>query len=287
MAPLTLGSRGGKGWFLRLLGIRSRKRIDKGKLLEALIVKIESSLNHIKENIVRLKLRYQRLIERGIKTLLKGSKDRALIYFNEAVEVRKIVKKLSVSEKALEQVKLRLETLESVTDVPHVLGEVAGVLLATRDYVKDVMPSIALNIDSLINEAKRVISETTDVNLSGEEGVYVTEEAKKLLKEMETAVEESVSKQLPEIPSSVLMPLISKNAKGVEVKIKDTQKVPQKPKRPIRRLSPEEIDKKVMEYILTHGGFIDISDVASQLSIDKSEVMASLHRLKEQNKIIF
>ncbi|HDN76130.1 MAG TPA: hypothetical protein ENG05_03275, partial [Acidilobales archaeon] len=84
MAPLTLGSRGGKGWFLRLLGIRSRKRIDKGKLLEALIVKIESSLNHIKENIVRLKLRYQRLIERGIKTLLKGSKDRALIYFNEA-----------------------------------------------------------------------------------------------------------------------------------------------------------------------------------------------------------
>ena len=286
MTPFMLGRRGGSNWFLRILGIRPRKRIDKSKIIEALIVKIDSALNQIRDNIIRLKLRYKGLIERAIKTLLSGGRVKALIYLNEATEVKKIVKKLGVSEKALEQVKLRLETLESVTDVPQVLGEISGVLLATRDYIKDVMPNIALSLDSLVSEAKRVISETTDVGIGEEEGVYITEDAKKLLKEIENAVEESVSKQLPEIPMSLVTPLLSR---GVEVKIKDAGKESQvkRPKRPIRKLSPEEIDRKVMEYILTHGGFIDVSEVASQLNVDKSEVMASLHRLKEQNKIIF
>ena len=286
MTPFILGRRGGSNWFLRILGIRPRKRIDKSKIIEALIVKIDSALNQIRDNIIRLKLRYKGLIERAIKTLLSGGRVKALIYLNEATEVKKIVKKLGVSEKALEQVKLRLETLESVTDVPQVLGEISGVLLATRDYIKDVMPNIALSLDSLVSEAKRVISETTDVGIGEEEGVYITEDAKKLLKEIENAVEESVSKQLPEIPMSLVTPLLSR---GVEVKIKDADKESQvkRPKRPVRKLSPEEIDRKVMEYILTHGGFIDVSEVASQLNVDKSEVMASLHRLKEQNKIIF
>ncbi len=286
MTPFILGRRGGSNWFLRILGIRPRKRIDKSKIIEALIVKIDSALNQIRDNIIRLKLRYKGLIERAIKTLLSGGRVKALIYLNEAAEVKKIVKKLGVSEKALEQVKLRLETLESVTDVPQVLGEISGVLLATRDYIKDVMPNIALSLDSLVSEAKRVISETTDVGIGEEEGVYITEDAKKLLKEIENAVEESVSKQLPEIPMSLVTPLLSK---GVEVKIKDAGKEQQvkRPKRPVRKLSPEEIDRKVMEYILTHGGFIDVSEVASQLNVDKSEIMASLHRLKEQNKIIF
>ena len=286
MTAFILGRRGGSNWFLRILGIRPRKRIDKSKIIEALIVKIDSALNQIRDNIIRLKLRYKGLIERAIKTLLSGGRVKALIYLNEAAEVKKIVKKLGVSEKALEQVKLRLETLESVTDVPQVLGEISGVLLATRDYIKDVMPNIALSLDSLVSEAKRVISETTDVGIGEEEGVYITEDAKKLLKEIENAVEESVSKQLPEIPMSLVTPLLSR---GVEVKIKDAGKEPQvkRPKRPVRKLSPEEIDRKVMEYILTHGGFIDVSEVASQLNVDKSEIMASLHRLKEQNKIIF
>jgi len=286
LTAFILGRRGGSNWFLRILGIRPRKRIDKSKIIEALIVKIDSALNQIRDNIIRLKLRYKGLIERAIKTLLSGGRVKALIYLNEAAEVKKIVKKLGVSEKALEQVKLRLETLESVTDVPQVLGEISGVLLATRDYIKDVMPNIALSLDSLVSEAKRVISETTDVGIGEEEGVYITEDAKKLLKEIENAVEESVSKQLPEIPMSLVTPLLSR---GVEVKIKDAGKEPQvkRPKRPVRKLSPEEIDRKVMEYILTHGGFIDVSEVASQLNVDKSEIMASLHRLKEQNKIIF
>ena len=233
-----------------------------------------------------MKLRYKGLIERAIKTLLSGGRVKALIYLNEAAEVKKIVKKLGVSEKALEQVKLRLETLESVTDVPQVLGEISGVLLATKDYIKDVMPNIALSLDSLVSEARRVISETTDVGIGEEEGVYITEDAKKLLKKIEDAVEESVSKQLPEIPMSLVTPLLNK---GVEVKIKDAgrESLVKRPKRPVRKLSPEEIDRKVMEYILTHGGFIDVSEVASQLNIDKSEIMASLRRLKEQNKIIF
>ena len=285
MSTFLLGDKGGS-WFLRLLGIRARKRVDRRKLIEALIVKIDSSLQEIRDSISRLEKRYKDLVKKAmIAAFFRNERDRALIYANEANEVKKMAKKLKVSEKALEQVKLRFETIENVSNLSLILNEITGILVATKEYVKDVMPNLAVSLDSLANEAKRIIAETTDVDLRTEEGgVYVTPEAKKLLKEIEAMAEESISKNMPDIPASMLTPLPSK---GIEVKVKDVSKPVKKPKRPIRKLSPEEIDKAVLEYIITHGGFIDISDVANRLNIDKSEVMASLHRLKEQNKIVF
>ncbi|RLG82020.1 MAG: hypothetical protein DRO09_01210 [Thermoprotei archaeon] len=271
-------------WVLRIFGFNLRKRPDRSKVLASLIVKIESSISEIRDSVTKLKLRYDNLLKRAITALLRGERDKALIYANEMVEVKSMFKKLKVSEKALEQVKLRLETIESVTNVPMVLNEIAGILAATKDYVHDVMPALAYGLDSLITETRRVMSETTDVEERSVEVIHYTPEAKKLLKEIEAAAEESVSKQLPELPLSLITPY----RRGVEVRIKESQtSYMRKPPKGILKKQVKDIDRKVMEYIIMHGGFIDIADAALQLGVPKDEVVESLHRLKEQNKIVF
>ena len=287
MAPLILG-RGGGGWFVRIFGIKPKERVDRKKILTVLIARIDTALSEIKSGVLRLRMRYNDLRKMMLSAIYRGERDRALIYANEVAEVKKMVKKLEVSAKALEQVKLRLETLENVSNIPVVLGEITGVLVATRDYVKDVMPSLAMNLDALVTEARRVITETTDVDVKTEDVIYATPEAKKLLKKLESAVEENVSKQLPDIPISLIVPPKTK-VESEEKKISQLVGISIKPKirRPMRKLSKEEIDRKVLEYIVSHGGFIDVSDAAQKLNIDKSEVLAALYRLREQNKIMF
>ena len=287
MAPLILGRRGG-GWFVRIFGIKPKERADRKKILTVLIARIDTALSEIKSGVLRLRMRYNDLRKMMLSAIYRGERDRALIYANEVAEVKKMVKKLEVSAKALEQVKLRLETLENVSNIPVVLSEITGVVVATRDYVKDVMPSLAMNLDALVTEARRVITETTDVDVKTEDVIYATPEAKKLLKKLESAVEENVSKQLPDIPISLIVPPKTK-VESEEKKISQLVGISIKPKirRPVRKLSKEEIDRKVLEYIVSHGGFIDVSDAAQKLNIDKSEVLAALYRLREQNKIMF
>ncbi len=267
-------------------GLGLKSKLEKKKILATLLVQIEASAQEVRESITKLKLRYNHLLKQAITAIVQKENDRALIYANEAAQVKRMVMKLVVVDKVLEQVKLRLETIENVSNISTPMIETANMLALARDYIKDVVPSMAYSIDSLISETKKVLTETTDaIEINPEVAIEYTPDAKRLLNELEKVAAETVRNQLPDIPLGLM---ISGKGKGLEVRVKETAvKIAAAPKVRIRRPKPEDIDKEVLEYILTHGGFIDVGDVAARLGVGKKEVMESLHRLREQNKIAF
>ncbi len=275
---------GGLRRLLSFIGIKGRRESRKN-IIAGLISSINVVMSELEDSILRLKKRYGLLVRRAITSILKKENDRALIYANEASQVKRMVTKLIVAEKVLEQVRLRLETIENVSNLPASIMEAANLLVAAKDYVKDVIPSMAYSMENLINEAKKVITETTDaVEFNPSAVLEYDSEARELLKEIERTAEETVKNQLPEIPLTLMA---TGKGRGLEVRVKESAlKLPvPKPRR--RRPAPDEIDRAVLEYIITHGGFIDVSDVAAKLGVDKQDIMSSLHRLKEQNKIMF
>ena len=279
---------GGLRRFLDFMGwaFNLKAKPDKRKIITSIIIRIEASIQEIRETITRLEIRYKNLFKGAISSYIKGEKDRALIYINEAKQVERMYTKLMVVDKVLEQVKLRLETIENVSNLPASMMEATNILSVARDYIKDVVPSMGYSIDSLISETKKVIIETTDsVNINPQAAIEYSPEAMKMLKDLEKTVAETVKNKLPEIPMSFLTP---EKAKSLEVRVRETAiKVPSPPKPRLWRPKPQEIDKGVLEYILTHGGFIDVNDAATKLGVGKREVIESLHRLKDQNKIVF
>jgi len=285
LSSAVISRGGGLKRFFEFMGWL-RNKTDRKRVITGLIIKIEASAQEIRESITKLEIRYRNLFKRAVSSYLKGERDRSLIYINEAKQVEKMYTKLMVVDKVLEQVKLRLETIENVSNLTASVLETTNILSVARDYIKDVVPAMGYSIDSLVRETKKVLAETTDsVDMNTESALEYSPEAVKMLKELEKTVAETVKTRLPEIPSSLIP---SSKTKGLEIRVKENaMKVATLRKPRLRRLKPEEIDKNVLEYVLTHGGFIDVSDAAAKLGVNKADIMESLHRLKEQNKIIF
>ncbi|MEM2376621.1 MAG: hypothetical protein QXZ10_03305, partial [Sulfolobales archaeon] len=118
----------------------------------------------------------------------------------------------------------------------------------------------------------------------------LSDEAQKILQEVKEVAEAKISKSLPQIPEELL-----KTSSGGEFKV-----VVNGASQPIagKTVSKEvkhqrsvgdslALENKVLEYILTHGGFIDVSDAAKQFNVSKEEVIQALKSLKEKNKITF
>ncbi len=288
MSTISLDKGGGFRRFLGFMGwaLGIKSKPDKKKVITAFLIRIEASAQEIRETITRMELRYQVLLKKALSAMVKKENDRALIYANEAAQVKSIYRKLTVVDKVLEQIKLRLETLENMSNIQVPMVEVTNILSVVRDYIKDVVPSMASSIDTLISESKRVLVETTDtIEIDPEKALEATPEARKLLDELEKTVASTVNSRLPDIPVSLLHP---SRSKSLEVKVKETAiKVPVAPRPRIRKPNPEEIDREVLEYILTHGGFIDVGDLATKLGVGKSAIKESLYRLRDQNKIKF
>lgn len=277
-------------WFSGLVGrIRGGSKVDPKKFISLLIVHVDSAKQEVSDTVARLKSRYDHLVKATISASIGKEKDRALIYANEATQVREMTTKLVVVEKVLEQVKLRLETLEDVSNLSHHLIEVSNLLVVAKDYVKDLVPNLAYNIDSLINESRRVIASTTDyTKLKPEEIIEHTPEAKKLLQEIEKAAEETIKSQLPEIPVDILLPVKVKGNLEDRIK-KEVEAVtqPSKQSEKSRMVDQNLLEKALLEYIITHNGFVDVNHFKDMLGVSKEEVYKALNRLREQNKIVF
>ncbi|MEO3992724.1 MAG: hypothetical protein QN229_00170 [Desulfurococcaceae archaeon TW002] len=277
-------------WFSGFIGkIKGGSKVDPKKFISLLIVHVDSAKQEVSDTVARLKSRYDHLVKATISASIGKEKDRALIYANEATQVREMTTKLVVVEKVLEQVKLRLETLEDVSNLSHHLIEVSNLLVVAKDYVKDLVPNLAYNIDSLINESRRVIASTTDyAKLKPEEIIEHTPEAKKLLQEIEKAAEETIKSQLPEIPVDILLPVKVKG--NLEEKIKkDVEAITLPSKQPdkFKTIDQNLLEKALLEYIVTHNGFVDVNHFKNMFGVSKEDVYKALNRLREQNKIVF
>ena len=287
MALIKTDKGGGLKKFLDFVASGFRTRNSRENVLAILISQISLSVQEVRAAKTRLEIRYNNLFRKAIEAkFFKKEGDRALIYANEAVQVKRMHKKIVFVEKLLEQVKLRLETIEDVSNISIPIMETAKMLSVAKDYVKDVMPSIALNIDSLISETRKVLSETVDVTeINTESALEIDPAARELLERLDRVAAETTKNKLPEIPMDLLLP---GKEKSLEVKIKESSiKLAAPPKIRVKRIKPHEIDQSVLEYALTHGGFIDVGDIAARLGVSRKEVMESLHRLREQNKIAY
>jgi division protein CdvB (Snf7/Vps24/ESCRT-III family) len=75
----------------------------------------------------------------------------ASMYANECAELRKMAKVVLHSELALEQVTLRLETVNEFGDLAYTMMPVAHVVKALKTQLQGVMPEVSLEL-SEVNE---------------------------------------------------------------------------------------------------------------------------------------
>ncbi len=301
IAEVGTGIRG-LGWLGRLFESLIGRRKIKRSLLE-IASTLESIKLRLESILTRLEHRDKELFEVAVRALISGDRDRASIYASEVLEVRKLMKNVRTVSLALEKAKLRLETLTTVEEMGVALPNVVAILEAVKPQLQMLSPELAATVDKVILEVNNlVLSTQAPVPRLIEAVTAAPPEAEKVLKEVEKQAEKEIEEKLPKLPDNLVK--LAEEKKPIAVQLKKSEEVKDesksghstsedkkskiklpKPQRLKKIMTLDELESRVLEYIINHGGFLDVTSCAMELDVSREAVLKALENLKMKGKI--
>jgi len=176
--------------------------------------KIRSMVSRIEVFIERMKERDRILFERVVDALMVKDTARATMYANEVAELRKVVKQLLTVQIALEQITLRLETVQEIGDVMVALGPVLGIVKELRSTLRGLLPEIGIELAEVEDMLRDTVLEAGEVLGGGGYDVIASPEARKILQEAQVIAEQKMKEKFPELPSIPTAPSEVKSAEA-------------------------------------------------------------------------
>jgi len=269
------------------------------------VPKLKAQRFKLEQVIVRLRQRDTFLFKTCATALNAKNKERAAIFANELAEIRKLAKLISQTEILIERIILRLETLKELTAAFADLKPVLRILHSVTKRLTIIMPQMAYEMER-VNES---INETLAMASIGSVELNVPVDVKtpggeEVLKEVSTFLEQKLTEELPEPPTSV--PVMEKpQPRRVEkvrqmvaltatcsevceqtepqnyVSYKDTE---------LKRFSltvqeSSSLEETILDYAKKREGQIDITQCALELNVPCGEVEKALENLGVQGKI--
>jgi division protein CdvB (Snf7/Vps24/ESCRT-III family) len=191
--------------FLSKIKDAGKPSIGLKKQINTVLQRIEVQKQKLNNALSRFEQRDDALFKRTVKALSERDTMRANVLAGELAEIRKVEKMLMHASLALESVSLRLNTVSELGDIVTVIAPAAGVLNNIRSGMSGVFPEAGRELENIGTLLTDIVSSThqdtgTPVNIG-----TASLEAEKILEEAETAAEQKLKKQLPEISSAVAM----------------------------------------------------------------------------------
>lgn len=150
----------------------------------------------------RMQNHYNELFRKCTNAVLAKDSARSSIYANECAEIRKMCQTILRSQFAIEQVVLRLETVEEFGDIVVEMSPVAGVINSIKGHLAGVVPEVSYKLgeigdtlNDLVMEAGGASSISWNVTSSGEE-------AEKILSDANTIAEQKMKEKFPTLPDT-------------------------------------------------------------------------------------
>lgn len=168
------------------------------------VYRLKVQENRLEQAYQRMQNHYNDLFRKCTNAVLAKDSARASIYANECAEIRKMCQTILRSQFAIEQVVLRLETVEEFGDIVVEMSPVAGVINSIKSHLAGVVPEVSYKLgeigdtlNDLVMEAGGATNVTMNVLSSGEE-------ADKILTDANTIAEQKMKDKFPTLPDSTL-----------------------------------------------------------------------------------
>jgi len=166
--------------------------------------KLGSMISRLDVHIARLQERDRTLFERVVAAQMAKDTTRASMYANEVAEIRKMSKQLIMTQIALEQVQLRMETVSELGEVFANLVPVVGVITELKNVLKGVMPELSIELAGLSEDLQEVVIEAGDFTGGYSYTSAATPEARKILEEASAIAEQRMKEKFPDLPVNAM-----------------------------------------------------------------------------------
>jgi len=171
--------------------------------LEQAVRQIQVQIAKLEATAAKLRERDQAIFNKVVTALQKHDTQHASVFANELAEVRKLNRMITQAKYALEQIVLRLNTIQELGDIVVTLTPAMAVIKSIKSGLVSVLPEA----ESEINEISSLLSSI--LVDAGQLGGYTlnfeaaNEDAEKILAEASAIAEQRMKEKFPELPTPV------------------------------------------------------------------------------------
>jgi len=170
--------------------------------LAATIYRLRAQQNKLESAAMRMQQHDKDIFAKCVNSQMSHDVARAAMYANECAEVRKMAKVTLQCQLALEQVSLRLETVEEFGDMARLMAPAAAVVRSIKNQISGLIPEVGFELseigevlNNVVEEAGETVGNTYDMDASGAE-------AQKILTEANSIADQHIKDRFPDLPAS-------------------------------------------------------------------------------------
>jgi len=182
-----------------ILKVLKEKVIKPPPLKERLsyaIYRLKTQMEALEQSGSKMQYQYDKLFKKCTDAVTSKDMERAKIYANECAQIKKMVSTVLQSQFAIEQVTMRLETVEEFGDVAVGMGPVANVIASLKGQLVGVMPEVSYTLGEIGESLNELVFESGEATAQPT-NIEASSEAAKILNEAATVAEQKMKERFP------------------------------------------------------------------------------------------
>lgn len=166
--------------------------------------------HRLEDSSLKMEQKHKTLFSKCVRAQENKDNQTSIMYANECAQVKKIAQMVVTSHLALEQVILRLETVQDFGDVAAAVMPAVAIIRIVKDRLSGVVPAVSMNLGAISQTLDGLVLEVGEATGQNWNAMVSGEDADKVLAEAATIAEQKVREGFPELPST------STSEKGVD-----------------------------------------------------------------------
>jgi division protein CdvB (Snf7/Vps24/ESCRT-III family) len=171
--------------------------------------KLQLQISRLDETHQKLQQNHDRVFHKIVSAQKTGNEPRAKAYALEVQEIRKVRKVIGDAKLAMEQIKLRLNTVSELGDVIVTLSPCMSLIKGLAPSISGLVPEINTSMSELSNMLGNMISDSSLKTESIMESNQDNADTRAILEEVHSVLEGEIKTNIPAPPSSNLINSIS------------------------------------------------------------------------------
>lgn len=172
--------------------------------------RLEQAVRHIQVQTAKLDNTSTKLRERDnsifskvVAAIQKHDMQHAAVFANELTEVRKMNRMVTQAKLALEQIILRLNTVQELGDIVVTLAPAMGVIKNVKAGLVSVLPEAESEIGEISGLLSSILVDAGQLGGCTLNFEAANEDAEKILSEASAVAEQRMKDRLPDLPAGI------------------------------------------------------------------------------------
>jgi len=174
--------------------------------LDAAIRQIQVQISKLDSTTTRFKDRDSAIFNKVVLSIQNHDMSHASVYANELAEVRKMNKTVTQAKIALEQIVLRLNTVQELGDVVVTLSPAMAVIRNVKSGLGSVFPEADHEIGEISGLLSSILVDAGQLGGHTLNFEAANEDAERIISEAATVAEQKMKDKFPELPMGDSLP---------------------------------------------------------------------------------